>query len=72
MCVAFPGGSYGGGGGASGGNRGYQGGGGGGGNDSEVIVQQDTIFVSGMDPSVSMDDIAEYFGVLGIIKVSSC
>lgn len=51
-----------------GGSRGgYQGGGG---NDSEVIVQQDTIFVAGMDPSVTMDEIAEFFGVLGIIKVS--
>lgn len=53
-----------------GGSRGgYQGGGGGGGNDSEVIVQQDTIFVQGMEPSVTMDEIAEFFGVLGIIKV---
>lgn len=42
---------------------------GGGGNDSEVIVQQDTIFVAGMEPSVTMDEIAEFFGVLGIIKV---
>lgn len=56
-----------------GGSRGgYGGGGGGGGNDSEIIVQQDTIFVGGMDPSVTMDEISEFFGVLGIIKVRSC
>lgn len=50
-----------------GGSRGGYGGGGGG-NDSEVIVQQDTIFVQGMEPSVTTDEIAEFFGVLGIIK----
>lgn len=58
-----------------GGSRGGYGGGGGsgfGGNDSEIIVQQDTIFVGGMDPSVTMDEISEFFGVLGIIKVRFC
>lgn len=43
--------------------------GGGGGNDG-MVVQEDTIFVSGMDPTVSEEEICEHFGAIGIIKVS--
>lgn len=43
--------------------------GGSGGGSGEMIVQQDTIFVSGMDPSVTEDDIASHFGQIGVIKV---
>lgn len=68
--IVFVGGPQGGGGASRGYHSGGGPGGGGGGNDSEVIVQQDTIFVAGMEPSVTMDEIAEFFGVLGIIKVS--
>jgi len=41
-------------------------GGGGGG----LVVQHDTVFVSGIDPNFTEDDIADHFGSIGIIKVS--
>lgn len=44
------------------------GGGGGGGND--MITQEDTIFVAGMDPSTTEQDIETHFGAIGIIKVN--
>lgn len=34
-----------------------------------MVVQEDTIFVSGMDPTVTEDEICEHFGAIGIIKV---
>ncbi|XP_043264423.1 RNA-binding protein cabeza isoform X4 [Colletes gigas] len=39
----------------------------GGGNDG-MVTQEDTIFVSGMDPSISEEEICEHFGAIGIIK----
>lgn len=41
----------------------------GGGNDG-MVTQEDTIFVSGMDPSISEEEICQHFGAIGIIKVS--
>lgn len=35
-----------------------------------MVVQEDTIFVSGMDSGVTEDEICEYFGQIGIIKVN--
>lgn len=35
----------------------------------EMIVQQDTIFVSGMGTDISEEDIAQHFGSIGVIKV---
>lgn len=43
---------------------------GGGSGSDNMVVQEDTIFVSGMDPQTTEDDIAEHFGAIGIIKVS--
>lgn len=40
-----------------------------GGDSSGVMVQDDTIFVSGMDPEANEADIAIHFGSIGIIKV---
>lgn len=40
-----------------------------GGNDG-MVTQEDTIFVSGMDPSISEEEICQHFGAIGIIKVS--
>lgn len=51
-----------------GGSSGGGGGGGGGGND--MITQEDTIFVAGMDPSTTEQDIETHFGAIGIIKVN--
>lgn len=34
-----------------------------------MIVQEDTVFVSGMDPDANEEDIAEHFGAIGLIKV---
>lgn len=45
---------------------GYGGGGGGG----EMIVQEDTVFISGMDQNLTEEDIAAHFGAIGVIKVS--
>lgn len=36
-----------------------------------MIVQEDTIFVSGMSPETNEDEIANHFGAIGIIKVSA-
>lgn len=35
-----------------------------------MVTQEDTIFVSGMDPSISEEEICQHFGAIGIIKVS--
>lgn len=35
-----------------------------------MIVQEDTVFVSGMDQDANEDDIAEHFGAIGLIKVN--
>lgn len=43
-------------------------GGGGSGNDN-MIIQEDTIFVSGMSSQTSEDDISNHFGAIGLIKV---
>lgn len=34
-----------------------------------MITQEDTIFVSGMDPGATEMDIETHFGAIGIIKV---
>ena len=34
-----------------------------------MVVQEDTIFISGMDPSISEEEICEHFGAIGVIKV---
>lgn len=34
------------------------------------MVQVDTIFVSGMNPELTEDEIAQHFGSIGVIKVS--
>lgn len=34
-----------------------------------MVVQDDTIFVSGMDPDVTETEIGDHFGAIGIIKV---
>lgn len=49
---------------------GYDSGGGGSGNDN-MIIQEDTIFVSGMSPQTSEDDISNHFGAIGLIKVNN-
>lgn len=41
-----------------------------GGSGSDMVTQEDTIFVSGMGPDTTEDDIANHFGAIGIIKVS--
>lgn len=43
---------------------------GGGGSGNDMITQEDTIFVAGMDPSTTEQDIETHFGAIGIIKVS--
>lgn len=48
---------------------GYDSGGAGSGNDN-MIIQEDTIFVSGMSPQTSEDDISNHFGAIGLIKVN--
>lgn len=35
----------------------------------DMVVQEDTIFVSGMNAQTTEDDIANHFGAIGIIKV---
>lgn len=37
---------------------------------NDMVIQEDTIFVSGMSAQTSEDDIANHFGAIGIIKVS--
>uniref|UniRef100_T1PCA3 Protein-tyrosine phosphatase n=1 Tax=Musca domestica TaxID=7370 RepID=T1PCA3_MUSDO len=51
-----------------GGSGGYGGGAGGGSGGGDMITQEDTIFVSGMDPSATELDIETHFGAIGIIK----
>jgi len=34
-----------------------------------MVTQEDTIFVSGMDPSISEEEICQHFGAIGVIKV---
>lgn len=34
-----------------------------------MVTQEDTIFVSGMDSSISEEEICQHFGAIGIIKV---
>lgn len=34
-----------------------------------MVVQDDTVFVSGMDPDVTESEINDHFGAIGIIKV---
>jgi len=34
-----------------------------------MVTQEDTIFVSGMDPAISEEEICQHFGAIGIIKV---
>lgn len=46
------------------------GGGGGGYGGGDYIVQEDTVFVSGMNPATSEGDIQQHFGAIGVIKVS--
>ncbi|KAJ8917586.1 hypothetical protein NQ315_000069 [Exocentrus adspersus] len=38
--------------------------------DNNLVIQVDTIFVSGMNPELNEDDIAQHFGSIGIIKAS--
>ncbi|ENN75446.1 hypothetical protein HUJ04_001669 [Dendroctonus ponderosae] len=37
--------------------------------DGNLVIQHDTVFVSGMDPSFTEDDIADHFGSIGIVKM---
>ena len=38
---------------------------------SDMITQEDTNFVSGMNPSITESEIHSHFGAIGIIKVNS-
>ena len=40
-----------------------------GGGQTMETVQEDTIFISGMNPDSNEDEIAQHFGAIGIIKV---
>lgn len=35
-----------------------------------MVVQEDTIFVAGMGPDVTEEELADHFGSIGIIKVN--
>lgn len=61
MTLGFPGG---------GGGGGSREGGYGGGRPDEYIVQEDTVFVSGMNVNTSESDIQQHFGAIGLIKVT--
>jgi len=37
----------------------------------DMITQEDTVFVSGMSPALTEDDIQQHFGAIGVIKVST-
>jgi RNA-binding protein FUS len=37
----------------------------------DMITQEDTVFVSGMSPAMTEDDIQQHFGAIGVIKVST-
>lgn len=43
---------------------------GGGAGGDYMVTQEDTIFVCGMDTSVTEEDICEHFGAIGLIKVN--
>lgn len=34
-----------------------------------MVTQEDTIFIQGMNPSTSEDELCQHFGAIGIIKV---
>lgn len=36
----------------------------------DMITQEDTVFVSGMSPAMTEEDIQQHFGAIGVIKVS--
>lgn len=36
----------------------------------DMITQEDTVFVSGMSPNLTEEDIEQHFGSIGVIKVS--
>lgn len=38
------------------------------GNDN-IVIQEDTIFVSGMDVGITEEEICQHFGAIGLIKV---
>lgn len=49
------------------------GGGGGFGGDrggGDMVTQEDTVFIQGMNPSTTEDELCQHFGSIGIIKVS--
>lgn len=56
------GGGYGGGGGGYGGGGGDRGGG-------DMVTQEDTVFIQGMNPVTTEEELCQYFGSIGIIKV---
>jgi len=37
----------------------------------DMIIQEDTVFVSGMSPALTEEDIQQHFGAIGVIKVST-
>lgn len=39
------------------------------GDSSDLVMQEDTIFVSGMPPNATEDNIKDHFGSIGVIKV---
>jgi RNA-binding protein FUS len=36
-----------------------------------MVTQEDTIFVSGMDATITEEEICQHFGAIGLIKVSN-
>lgn len=52
----------------------FVGGGGGGGfsgdrGGGDMITQEDTVFIQGMNPSTTEEELCQHFGAIGIIKV---
>lgn len=37
-----------------------------------MVTQEDTIFIQGMNPSTTEDELCQHFGAIGIIKVRIC
>lgn len=35
----------------------------------DMVTQEDTIFIQGMNPATSEDELCQHFGAIGIIKV---
>lgn len=35
-----------------------------------MVTQEDTVFVQGMDPTTTEEDMCKYFGAIGVIKVN--